>query len=119
MKLTFNGLEHSIEQGECNVWVTYDPIIPTLGAHQNLMTVGSSSALALQIVKQTGVKSDYTSSGLGDRAEAAILGVLGDYAPGPTYDRHLLQPGQVLLLVSEHEDMLICDFMFIEEEENE
>lgn len=119
MKLIFKGLEHSVVEGECNLWVTYDPIIPTLGANQNLMTVGSSVATALEVVKQMGVKSDFTSSGVGDRAEAAIIGVLGDLAPRSTYDRHLLQPGDVLLLVSEHKDLLVCDFMFIVEEEDE
>lgn len=119
MKLIFNGQDHKVVEGECNLWVTFDPIIPTMKSNQNLMTVGSSTSVALDVVKQTGVHSDFTSTGPGDYAETAIREVLGEYTPRSTYDRYVLQPGDVLLLVSKTDVGIVCDFMFIVEKNDE
>lgn len=117
MKVVFTGHAFAVSEGECNVWVSYDPIVPNVNDDQALRIERIDAKSAIEILSKTGAKSDYSSEGLGDRGEALILETLGDYAPGPTYDRHVIAPGDFLLQIrdGEEEGKAICEFMFIAE----
>lgn len=90
VKVDTSGVENF---DESNVWLTFNPIIPTLRTNEIIKTHGLSRADAFNLLKGMHVHSDFEPG----YDETIFKTVFPDVNLRPTYDRHLMKQGDFML----------------------